>query len=109
MVLLSEKEKKELRKVFSDENNQDIVDSLQRKMKAKILLESLSFQRGKSEREIKDLLGEWIPGKLVINPHTNIIYVFLGMKDEENAEIFSLGHLRNIGISPKPISKNIRK
>ena len=109
MVLLSEKEKKELRKVFSDENNQDIVDSLQRKMKAKILLESLSFQRGKSEREIKDLLGEWRPGKLVINPHTNIIYVFLGMRDEENAEIFSLGHLRNIGNFPKTYLKKYKK
>jgi hypothetical protein len=71
-----------------------------------IVRESIGFQRGKYEEEIRDIFAEWRPGKLIINPHTNIVYVFLEdlnnfsnfLKNpfsEKEMTIFSIGHLRN--------------
>jgi len=61
-----------------------------------IVRESIGFQRGLSDREIKDVLIGWHEGQLLINPHTNIVYVYLAEWDgEHNIELFSLGHIRN--------------
>jgi hypothetical protein len=61
-----------------------------------IVRESINFQRGLSDREIKDLLIGWKEGQLLINPYTNIVYVFLRQWEGENdIELFSVGHIRN--------------
>lgn len=63
-----------------------------------IVRESIGFQRGMSDREIRDVLIGWREGQFLINPYTNIVYVFCVKNrkwhDEEDIEIFSIGHLR---------------
>jgi hypothetical protein len=60
-----------------------------------IVKESIGFQRGMSDREIRDTLIGWREGQFIINPHTNIVYVYLQTWGGENdIEIFSIGHIR---------------
>lgn len=61
-----------------------------------IVRESIGFQRGMSDREIRDTLIGWGKGQLLINPYTNIVYVFLAKwRELENyIELFSIGHIR---------------
>ena len=60
-----------------------------------IVRESINFQRGMSDREIRDVLIGWRKGQFLINPYTNIVYIFMGeWQGDEYAEIFSIGHLR---------------
>jgi hypothetical protein len=65
-----------------------------------ILRESINFQRGLSDREIKGLLVGWKPGQFLINPHTNIVYLYLGEPENpEYVNVFSIGHLQNKNIT----------
>ena len=57
------------------------------------LKESMGFQRGLSDKEIRDTVFGWREGRLLICPHTDIVYVFLGMRSLYEAECFSIGHL----------------
>jgi hypothetical protein len=110
-VPVSLEEEKKLQKVFSDPDNEMYFTRIEKATKKiPILKEGLGFQRGKSEKEIKDLLGEWKPGKLVINPYTNIVYVFIKeWVGKNDMEVFSLGHLRNIGSAKKVFFQKYKK
>lgn len=60
-----------------------------------IVRESIGFQRGMSDREIRDVLIGWKKSQFLINPYTNIVYIFMGeWQEEDYAELFSIGHLR---------------
>jgi len=62
-----------------------------------IVRESIEFKRGLSDKEIKDVLVGWRQGQFLINPHTNIVYIFIAEWHGENdIEIFSIGHIRNM-------------
>lgn len=64
-----------------------------------IVRESIGFQRGMSDREIRDVLIGWREGQFLINPYTNIVYVHCVKNrkwyDQDDVEIFSIGHIRN--------------
>lgn len=62
----------------------------------KIVKESLEFKRGLSDREIRDNLFGWKLGQLIICPHTDIVYVFLGKVEgfTHNIRCFGLGYIR---------------
>ena len=49
-----------------------------------IVRESINFQRGMSDREIRNTLAGWTEDQFLMNPFTAIIYIFLrDMKDGE--------------------------
>jgi len=112
---LSDKEEEKMKRVFSDPESEVYLHRIEKAAKIKpILRESVNFQRGLSDREIKDVLVGWREGQLLMNPHTNIVYVFLkewnGQPFAENdTEIFSIGHLRNIGGASKTYFQKYKK
>lgn len=110
-VPLSAEEEKKLRGVFSDPENENMLFRLEKATKKRPLLkEGMGFQRGLSDREIRDVLIGWREGQLLINPYTNIVYVFLKEWEGKNdIELFSLGHLRNIGNAPKVFFQKYKK
>jgi hypothetical protein len=63
-----------------------------------IVRESIGFQRGMSDRGIRDVLIGFREGQFLINPYTNIVYVHCVKNrkwyDQDDVEIFSIGHLR---------------
>jgi hypothetical protein len=71
-----------------------------------IVRESIEFKRGLSDNEIKDVLVGWRQGQFLINPYTNIVYVFIKeWPGENNMEIFSVGHLRTVKSPKNPLGK----
>jgi hypothetical protein len=58
-----------------------------------IVRESINFQRGMSDREIRDTLIGWGPGQFLINPHTDIVYIFIDDADYANTDV----HLQSVG------------
>lgn len=95
---LSPDEQKRINKILSDPENESMVSRIARITNVRpILKESVNFQRGLSDREIKDVIVGWREGQLVINPYTNIVYVYLKeWVGERNIEIFSVGHIRHL-------------
>jgi hypothetical protein len=98
MIPLSPEEKEKLRVIISDPDNEDIIKRIERSSGVSRINESMGFQRGMSDREIRDTLIGWHEGQFVINPYTNIVYVYLQTWGGENdIEVFSVGHLRTKG------------
>jgi len=109
MIPLSPEEKEKLRIIISDPDNEDIIKRIERSSGVSRINESIGFQRGMSDREIRDTLIGWHEGQFLINPHTNIVYVYLKTwEGENNIEIFSIGHLR-MNPTKKTVFQNYKK
>lgn len=55
--------------------------------------ESVNFQRGMSDREIRDTLVGWRPGQFLISDFTDIVYIFVEYSDSTDVELRSVGHI----------------
>ena len=111
-VPISPGEEEKIKKILLDPEYENFWNRLEKFSKGirPILKESVNFQRGLSDREIKDVLVGWREGQFVINPYTNIVYVFLREWEGKNdIELFSLGHLRNIGSVKRSFFQKYKK
>ena len=72
-----------------------------------IVRESINFQRGKTDKEIRDLLFGWQEGQLLVNPHTDIVYAFI--QEDENVKnliiCLGIGHIGRKKTSSNPHGK----
>ena len=67
-----------------------------------IVRESIShFQRGKTDQQIKDLLFGWKEGQLLVNPYTDIVYVYID-GEEDDIRCFGVGHIGRKRTSSNP-------
>jgi hypothetical protein len=100
MTPITHEERIKLKKEFSSENAETILPSFEDKMKTKILLESINFERG---GEIKDKLFGFRPGQIIKrelpmgNINSSELFVFIEEKHDHgpgfDMEAFQIGKI----------------
>jgi hypothetical protein len=103
-VPISPEEETKLQKVFSDPDNENLLSRLEKSAKKRpVLKESVNFQRGGEETDIKNKIFGFRPGQIVKrqlpnDPNNKELFVFLGWEDSRGSAInlqgYEIGYLR---------------
>jgi len=105
MISLSPEEKEKLRIIISDPDNEDIIKRIERSSGVSRINESIGFQRGGKEADVKNKLFGFRPGQIVKRevPHKlgSELFVFLKWEDSRGSAINMQGY--EIGYIIPPI------